>query len=176
MSELQIADARAESPAASGPPDFVGGPRTYAGLTALVLAFILPGFIIVIPFLGISAKWSALLTTGLLVGGPELLTLIAVALLGKDALRYFTHKVRTKLYGLVIEPRVSRFQYYFGLSLSLATILPLYIYGYLPGLLPEGWRIPILATADLLFIVSMFIMGGEFWEKVQRLFIWEGKG
>ncbi len=100
MSELPMAAAPADSPAAPGPPGFRGGPRTYAGLAALILAFILPVFVIVIPFLALSAKWSALLTTGLLVGGPELLTLIA----------------------------------------------------------------------------SMFIMGGEFWEKVQRLFIWEGRG
>ncbi|WP_295454844.1 transporter suffix domain-containing protein [uncultured Thiodictyon sp.] len=165
----------AQDAAAPQPSAFTGGPRTYAGMAALVLAFILPVFVIVIPFLGLSAKWSALLTTGLLVGGPELLTLVAVALLGKDALRYFTDKVKQALWGLVIETRVSKFQYYLGLSLSLASILPLYIYGYLPGLLPEGGRIPILAAADLIFIASMFIMGGEFWEKVQRIFVWEGK-
>jgi hypothetical protein len=29
--------------------------------------------------------------------------------------------------------------------------------------------------ADLGFILSVFLMGGEFWEKFRRLFIWEGK-
>jgi len=32
-----------------------------------------------------------------------------------------------------------------------------------------------LALGDLAFIISMFIMGGEFWDKVRRIFVWEGK-
>jgi hypothetical protein len=36
-------------------------------------------------------------------------------------------------------------------------------------------RIYILAAMDLAFVASMFLMGGEFWEKVRRIFIYEGK-
>ena len=36
-------------------------------------------------------------------------------------------------------------------------------------------RIVVLAAADLAFILSIFVMGGEFWEKFRRLFVWEGK-
>jgi hypothetical protein len=28
---------------------------------------------------------------------------------------------------------------------------------------------------DLAFVVSVFLMGGEFWEKVRRIFVYEGK-
>ena len=118
---------------------------------------------------------SVLLTAGLFVGGPEALTLVAVALLGKETLRYFTYRIKKALWGIVMERPVSKVQYYFGLALFLASILPLYIYGYFPGLLPEGERTYILVAADLTFIISMFIMGGEFWEKIQRVFVWEGE-
>ena len=36
-------------------------------------------------------------------------------------------------------------------------------------------RIYILAGSDLSFIVSMFVMGGEFWEKLRAMFRWDGK-
>ena len=103
------------------------------------------------------------------------MTIVAVALLGKETLRYFTYRTKKALWGVVMETPVSKVQYYFGLALFLVSALPLYIYGYLPGLLPEEERTYILAAADLTFIISMFIMGGEFWEKIQRIFIWEGK-
>jgi hypothetical protein len=166
----------AQDAAVPQPPAFRASPRIYAGLAALVLSFAMPVFVLIVPFLGLSTRWSTLLGAGLLVGGPEVVTLIAVALLGKDALYYFTARVKQTLWKRVFQTRVSRFQYYVGLVVFMVSIVPLYVYGYLPGVLPESGRVPILASADLLFIVSMFIMGGEFWEKVQRIFIWEGKG
>jgi hypothetical protein len=36
-------------------------------------------------------------------------------------------------------------------------------------------RIWILAGMDLAFVVSVFVMGGKFWDKVRRIFINEGK-
>src|SRR4029077_21284572 len=45
--------------------------------------------------------------------------------------------------------------------------LPAYIYAYAPAAMPGGnTRIYILAAMDLAFVASMFLMGGEFWEKV----------
>ncbi len=32
-----------------------------------------------------------------------------------------------------------------------------------------------VACADIVFIVSMFVMGGEFWGKFRRIFVWEGR-
>jgi hypothetical protein len=175
--EMPIVGAKEKSPSESElqPPKLKGGLRLYAGIAAMVLAFILPVFVVVIPFLGLPSEWSVLLTAGLFVGGPETLTLVAVALLGKETLRYFTYKIKKGLWGIVMERPVSKVQYYFGLALFLASVLPLYIYGYLPGLLPEGERTYILVAADLTFIISIFIMGGEFWEKLQRILVWEGK-
>ena len=55
-------------------------------------------------------------------------------------------------------------------------MLPFYLYGYFPNIMPAGYaRIYILAGSDLSFILSIFLMGGEFWEKLRRLFVWEGK-
>ncbi len=157
------------------PPELKRGLRLYAGIAAMVLAFILPVFVVVVPYLGLPTEWAIIVSAGLFVGGPEILTLAAVALLGKETLRYFTYKIKKALWGVVMERPVSKAQYYFGLVLFLGSVLPLYIYGYFPGLLPEDKKMYILAAADLTFIISMFIMGAEFWEKIQRIFVWEGK-
>lgn len=157
------------------PPELKRGLRLYAGMAALALSLVLPVFVIIIPYLGLRSELAIIVSAGLFVGGPEILTLTAVALLGKETLQYFTYRTKRALWGVVMERSVSKAQYYFGLALFLVSALPLYIYGYFPGILPEEGRTYILAAADLTFIISMFIMGGEFWEKLQRIFVWDGK-
>jgi hypothetical protein len=63
-----------------------------------------------------------------------------------------------------------------ALRIILLSWLPAYIYAYTPAAMPGGsMRIYILAAMDLAFVASVFLMGGEFWEKVRRIFIYEGK-
>ncbi|HWQ19550.1 MAG TPA: hypothetical protein VN455_07200 [Methanotrichaceae archaeon] len=157
------------------PPELKRGLRLYAGLAAAILSIILPAFVIIVPSLGLPAQWTVILSAGLFIGGPEMLTLAAVLLLGKDTLRYFMYRIKKALWGVVMERPVSKARYYLGLALFFASGLPIYIYGYFPGVLPEGMRVSILVAADLIFVISMFIMGGEFWEKLQMIFVWEGK-
>ena len=166
-------DAGAPAPA---PPVLDRGWRFYAGMTALILSLIMPLFAFLVPLLGLPVAESAVIVGVLIAGGPEVVGLVGIALLGRNAFQYFTYKLKTALRRVVLPKRVSKRRYYFGLSVSLASLLPLYVYGYFPNWLPSGdTRIYILATADMSFILSMFIMGGEFWEKFRRLFIWEGK-
>jgi hypothetical protein len=112
----------------------------------------------------------------LLAGGPEVLCILAVALLGKDTFRYFAHRVMTALRRAVIDQPASKARYYTGLVVILLSWLPAYIYAYSPTLMPGGdARIYVLAAMDLAFVVSVFLMGGEFWEKVRRIFVYEGR-
>jgi hypothetical protein len=67
-------------------------------------------------------------------------------------------------------------RYYLGLAIILLSWLPAWVYAYFPAALPAGnARIYLLAAMDLAFVASVFLMGGEFWEKVRRIFIYEGK-
>ena len=67
---------------------------------------------LVVPMLGLSTAQSALLAGVLLAGGPEVLCILAVALLGKDTFRYFTHRVMTALRRAVIDQPASKARYY----------------------------------------------------------------
>src|SRR4029077_6680749 len=140
--------------------------RFYAGMTAMALAVIMPLSALVVPVLGLSTTQSALLAGVLLAGGPEVLCILAVALLGKETFLYFAHRAKTALRRAVIDQPASKARYYTGLVVILLSWLPAYIYAYAPALTPQGdARIYLLAAMDLAFVVSVFLMGGEFWER-----------
>jgi hypothetical protein len=72
--------------------------RFYTGLTALVLALLVPLLALGVPFLGLSTGISTVLIGGLVAGGPEVLVLVAAALLGKEVLYFFTQRVKQLLW------------------------------------------------------------------------------
>jgi hypothetical protein len=160
----------------STPPTLKRDWRLYAGMVAMVLSVVMPLSALVVPVLGLSTAQSTLLAGVLLAGGPEVLCILAVALLGRDTFRYFTHRVMAALRRAVIDQPASKARYYAGLVVILVSWLPSYIYAYAPAVMPgKNVRIYVLAAMDLAFVVSVFLMGGEFWEKVRRIFIYEGK-
>jgi hypothetical protein len=150
--------------------------RFYAGMTALALSCIVPLSAFLVPLLGLSTAQSALLAGVLVAGVPEVLCILAVALLGKDAFQFVAHRAKSVLRRLLLGP-VSKARYYAALTVVMVSWLPAYLYAYLPGTMPgDNVRITILAGADLAFVASVVLMGGEFWEKVRRIFVYEGRG
>jgi hypothetical protein len=97
----------------------------------------------------------------LLAGPPEILCLVAAGILGKE-------NYPSRL------GEVSRFRYYTGLAGCIFNGVPLTLYAYVPELLPSGLtKISILVIADVIFFGSLLFAGGEFWERLRSLFIWE---
>src|SRR5262245_4130294 len=158
------------------PPALKKDWRFYAGLAALALSVVLPLSAALVPLLGLSTTSAAMLVGVLVAGGPEVMCILAVALLGKDTFNYFMHRAKGMFRQVVIDRPASRTRYYVGLAIMLVSWLPAYVYAYFPASLPSGYtRIYILAGMDLAFVASVFLMGGEFWEKVRRIFIYDGK-
>ena len=161
---------------AATPPTLKKDWRFYTGTVAMVLAVVMPLAALAVPLLGLPTAQSALLAGILVAGAPEVLIIVAVALLGKETFSYFAHKATTVLRRAVFERPASKARYYAGLAIILLSWLPAYVYAYSPAAMPGGnTRIYILAAMDLAFVASVFLMGGELWEKVRRIFIYEGK-
>jgi hypothetical protein len=161
---------------AISPPTLKKDRRFYTGLAAMAAAVILPLAAIFVPLLGLSTASSAVVVGIMVAGGPEVLCILAVVLLGKDTFNYFAQLAKTAIRRAVIDTPASKTRYYVGLAIMLVSWIPAYLYAYLPGALPGGdTRIYILAGMDLAFVASVFLMGGEFWEKIRRIFIYEGK-
>lgn len=163
-------------PSEKKPPTLKKDWQFYTGMAALILSFMMPLFALLVPLFGLSVAQSAFLMGFLIAGVPDVIFLIAIALLGKDTLQYFIYRMKKTVREAVILKPVSKTRYYVGLTISLLSWLPLYLYGYFPTVLPSGdARIYILIAADISFIVSVFLMGEQFWDKFRHLFIWEKK-
>ena len=150
--------------------------RLVAGGSVLALATAMPLAALFIPLLGLPVAQSALIGGILVAGAPEVLIVLAIVLLGRRNFDRLVGAAKTLFFTTFFASPVSRTRYYVGLAICILSIVPLYLAGYLPSAMPAGnGRIVILAVADLAFIVSVFVMGGEFWEKVRRVFVWDGK-
>lgn len=110
----------------------------------------------------------------LLAGPAEVLCLMAAAVLGKENYRKLSRRFRRSRSYNPSSWEAQRLRYYLGLGGCLFNGVPLTLYAYVPELLPGGsTKVGILVVADLVFLFSVFFAGGEFWEKLRRLFVWE---
>lgn len=114
--------------------------------------------------------------TFLTIGGPELLVIFAVALLGKEVYNYYKEKAFRWFKSKRKPKPVSKVRYYIGLAIMIGSALPLYLDAYAPMIMPsdQSARYYVLVAADFVFVLSFFVLGGKFWEKFKKLFIWEG--
>jgi hypothetical protein len=105
------------------------------------------------------------------------LSILAIAILGKDGFNFLKEKVFALLRRAAPTAKVSRTRHRAGLAIWAL----LFIYGsfvwYAPHLVPgyAEHRIAMNLTADFLFIASLFVLGGNFWEKFRALFIYDRK-
>lgn len=148
--------------------------RFHAGVAVLIISCVMPLGALVVPFLGLDTATSAMLAGGLAAGVPEILSLISIALMGRENFNRLVGMAKNAFIAAVLRRPASKLRYYIGLAACLLSIVPLYLYGYAPHLMPEQTRVWALIGGDVVFIVSLFVMGGEFWAKFRRLVVWEG--
>lgn len=143
------------------------------GLFALSIFIPLAGIWVAQTTLPVAVKT---LVIGILTfGGPEILAVLAVAVLGKEAFDLIAGKVFAVIGKLAPKGSVSRNRYKIGLVLFVLSFVPSYILSYWPTLVPENppWRIISCVCADLVLVTSLFVLGGDFWDKLRALFIYD---
>jgi hypothetical protein len=149
--------------------------RFCAGLVFFVLAWIMPLFGILVAKLNLSLAAKATIIGLLSVGGPELLGLLAVFCLGKENLSRLKNKLLAWLKRLKPAAPVSRRRYRVGLVMFLLPIIPTYIMAYVPRWLPEysPQHLYVNLATDFIFLTSLFVLGGDFWDKLRALFVYD---
>ncbi len=153
------------------------GWRLKVGVLMFVLSIVLPvAGIPLVASLGLEGTMVASVS-GVLLVGAEVLGLLAVAVMGKAGYQAIVARVLAllKRYG---PPReVSPARYRVGLVLFGATLLVGWVEPYVSKLLPVLTRfdLAVAVTGDVLLIVSLFVLGGDFWAKVRALFVHSDK-
>jgi hypothetical protein len=158
----------------------VRGWKFYVGLILFIFSFATFLLAALAPFL-FSAATAATVATIVVVSG-EIGFLVSAALLGKP----FVQAIKTKIKALFtsgtapVPPRpVSRSRHAFGLVLFSLSFVAYYVVMAIPffGLMKTSeLRIVIIVAivGELLFVVSLFVLGGEFWGRIKALFQWQG--
>lgn len=146
-------------------------PRLVLGAAILIIGFAAPVFIPLVT----ASDWSLGLKTtisGLLAFGiPEVFMLIAIGILGKDGYVF----LKTKLGGIIsrIAPdEISITRHRIGVLLFCLPLVLGFLQPYIGHYIDFFNRIPLwyYIMSDVIFVMSIFILGGSFWDKLSRLF------
>ncbi len=154
-------------------PEFPGGIRFYVGLVVFVLSLVTPAFIPLVLKLPLSTTMKGTLSTLLVVGIPDLLTVLAVVLLGKETLVYFMARIRSFFRWKRPARPVGRLRYSVGLVMFwLPVLVSLVELNYEPLRSLYGEYFYSVAIAwNLVFVASLLVLGADFWDKLRALFV-----
>jgi hypothetical protein len=152
--------------------------KFYLGLALFVLSLATPGVAALAPFV-FSAATAVTVATVAVVSG-EIAFLISAALLGKPFIEAVKARVK-RLFVRAAEAAparpISRSRHATGLVLLSSSIVTYYMAMAVPfgGLAKatELTAIVVVAIAgEILFLASLFVLGGEFWGRIKALFQW----
>jgi hypothetical protein len=126
--------------------------------------------------IGLSAAQTATIS-GVLLVGAEILGLIAVAVMGKDGYDFLKQRVVGLIRPYAPAKTVSRKRYTVGLVLFILPILFAWFSAYTAKFIPGFTNYPLLYAVggDLMLLVSLYILAGDFWDKIRGLFIYDAK-
>jgi hypothetical protein len=151
--------------------------RLILGGTVFVAGFAAPVLVPVVAASGLPASWKTALSGLLMVGIPELGMIVAVAILGKDGFAFLTGGIKRRLGAFFARhgpaEQVSSTRYKIGLVMFLVPILVGWATPYLGHHIPfyDGNEIAYAIGGDVVFLSSLFVLGGEFWDKLRSLFV-----
>jgi hypothetical protein len=121
--------------------------------------------------LGVPGRNVAAFSGGMLVVA-ELLLIIAVAIAGKDGWKLITGYLLRAFSRFAPAEKVGRQRYRIGLAMFVVPLLTAWATPYVSGLLPltQAQVLSIAVAGDVLLLASLFVLGGEFWDKLRSLF------
>jgi len=147
--------------------------RFRVGVAILVVGFAAPVAIPLVASSPLPTTWKTAISGALALGVPEIMMVVAAAVMGKAGFARLKQLLGRVLRKYGPPERVSRSRYRVGLAmfalpLLLAWLGP-YLHRYVPGFdrHPLVWHI----GGDLMFVLSLVLLGGEFWDKLRSLFV-----
>jgi hypothetical protein len=158
-------------------PASPGGWSFYAGAALFVLGLASPLGIALVTASALPTEWKAILAGLLALGIPEVLWVAAAAVMGKSGFAYLKGRLFALLRRYGPPQQVSRTRYRVGLVLFVLPLVFGWLGGYFGHHIPgfDAHRFPINMAGDLVFLTSLFVLGGDFWDKLKALFRYEAR-
>ena len=152
------------------------------GISIFVLHLILPVIaLVVVPILGLPSGTSAFLIGASVVGGPDVLLIAAIAVLGKDGVTELMGKLGSVVRRITKWDAVTERRYRIGawvlmISLLLPTIVLFFWHDSVKDINGQpGWAFWLLLASTFAFIGAVMSMGAPFWLRVQAIFTWDAE-
>jgi hypothetical protein len=151
--------------------------RFRIGFSLFILGFFSPLCIPLVTATNLSTAWKTTLSGLFMLGIPELFWLVAAAIMGKPGFNYIKKKVFGTLKRHALPDKVSRTRYRLGLVMLVIPLLYGWLEPYASPLIPgyEKHHVVLAIAGDVILFASLFVLGGEFWDKLRTLFIYEAK-
>jgi hypothetical protein len=150
--------------------------RLKLGVALLILGLVMPVGTLAV----VATEWPAPVKTvvsGILLFGFEIMLIPAVALMGKDNFDRIWAGAMRVLKTLKPAGDVSKTRYKLGLYMLVGPTLYAWIASYAPSWLPEDYvlRVWVNVGLDVVTLASLFVLGGDFWDKVRALFLHDAR-
>ena len=148
------------------------GWRIKAGFVIFIVSIVWPVFMPVLLVFGVSTGAVAKIS-GILVVGAEVLLVAAAALTGKEGFAYIKQRVFGLLKSYGPPETVSASRYKIGLIMFTVPLLFAFLAPYLGKIvqLQIAGKIFLAIAGDLSLLISLFVLGGDFWEKLRALYV-----
>jgi hypothetical protein len=153
--------------------------KYYLGVSLFFYSFLPMSIVAILPFLGLTLAQAGAFAVVFLASG-EVAFLFAAALLGKEFLTALKNRIKA-WFKRPHEPKpISRNRHRFGIALLTASFLPHYVMLiYLVFFSHSESEINFLAwtlvAGEMAFMAGLFILGGDFWDRLRELFVWPGQ-
>ena len=153
--------------------------KYYLGISLFIYSLIPMVVVAVLPFLGLSLAQAGTASVVFLASG-EAAFYAAAALLGKEFLAALKKRL---LSWFRVSPRppqpVSRSRHRCGVLLLSLSFVPYYVVlvdlvFFAPGQGQLHFLAWILVAGEAAGMAALFILGAPFWERLKRLFYWDG--
>ena len=171
------------------PADFTKTWRYKVGLSMIVVGNLGIVGAVLLGMVGLSAA-----TVGTLVVGGEIVSLGSIVFLGKEGFMAIKNKAVGFIKSSYTGP-VSRTRHRIGITLLLLNVVTTYVimvYAWdafaaaaAQGATASVWGLDIeqqgslmfdlFLLGELSFLVAIYVLGGDWWEKVRRIFVWEAQ-
>ncbi len=147
------------------------GWRVKVGFAIFVVSIGWPVLIPVLPLLGVSTTATAAIS-GVMLVAAEFMLIAGAGIAGNEGFAFIKGTVFGFLKSYGPPSKVSRLRYKIGLVM-FATPLAFgwaspYFGHHLPGF--EGGQLIYAVGFDVLLLISLFVLGSGFWDKLQSLF------